>query len=125
MAAQAAPNLSHLLQYHTDNYGATSTSELKCSSGHQTQADCNDEHKAPGQARDPGGADREETGVYALPRHSQTRHGLCVLNLCKHHGVQEVRKAAKKAADFELRKVVKRLKAARSVLQLLHGVTAT
>ncbi|EIW59470.1 Bud-site selection protein [Trametes versicolor FP-101664 SS1] len=30
-----------------------------------------------------------------------------------HHGVQEVRKAAKKAADFELRKVVKRLKAAR------------
>lgn len=104
------------LQYHTDNYGTTSTSELKCSPGHQAKAGCNDEHKTSGQARDPGGADREETGVYALPQHTQICRGVHVLNVCKHHGVQEVRKAAKKAVDFEVRKVVKRLKAARSVL---------
>lgn len=59
--------------------------------------------------------------MYALPRHLKTCHGLHVLTVRKHHGVQEIRKAAKKAADFELRKVVKRLKAARSVMQLFLG----
>ena len=112
---QSHPNTTENL------YGAIGTTERTCRARDETQEAVGQE--ACSEAGDARGAHIKEAGEYLRASlHCRAGWKASVTQRCeygwkKHHGLHEVRKAAKKATMFELRKLVKRLKQARCVFE--------